>query len=268
MSVHSIKKTAYSKVGLTPGDVQQQQLSSYTLYDHFKEVNMVIFARNLLLADSMPFSQTFGPPSSSGFRRAQSCFMKSLASYCIVCYLLQIKDRHNGNILIDRLGHIIRESETMSCLILQASNNWAFARIDIDFGFLLSNSPGQLGFEMAPFKLPQEYIDILGGLDSERFQDFRTLMKQCFWSARKQAESIIMIVELMQKGESLIPRVFYPIKLTLLLCRFFSALFLVRGSDSPALEATLPAVVITGAVRRVCGSLDRLFGRIRIHASI
>lgn len=38
MSVHSIKKTAYSKVGLTPGDVQQQQLSSYTLYDHFKEV--------------------------------------------------------------------------------------------------------------------------------------------------------------------------------------------------------------------------------------
>lgn len=73
---------------------------------------------------------------------------------------------------------------------------------DIDFGFLLSNSPGQLGFEMAPFKLPQEYIDILGGLDSERFQDFRTLTKQCFGAARKQAESIIMIVELMQKGQS------------------------------------------------------------------
>lgn len=72
---------------------------------------------------------------------------------------------------------------------------------DIDFGFLLSNSPGQLGFEMAPFKLPQEYIDILGGLDSERFQDFRVLMKKCFWTARRQAESIIMIVELMQKGE-------------------------------------------------------------------
>lgn len=58
---------------------------------------------------------------------------------------------------------------------------------------------------MAPFKLPQEYVDILGGLDSERFQDFRVLMKQCFWTARRQAESIIMIVELMQKGQQSLP---------------------------------------------------------------
>lgn len=73
---------------------------------------------------------------------------------------------------------------------------------DIDFGFLLSNSPGQLGFEMAPFKLPQEYIDILGGMESQKYAEFRLLLRRTFWDVRKHAERIIMIVELMQKGWS------------------------------------------------------------------
>lgn len=71
---------------------------------------------------------------------------------------------------------------------------------DIDFGFILSNSPGQLGFEMAPFKMPQDYIDILGGIDSERYLEFRQALRRCFWDLRKQADRVVMIVELMQKG--------------------------------------------------------------------
>lgn len=66
----------------------------------------------------------------------------------------------------------------------------------------MSNSPGSIGFEMAPFKLPQDYIDILGGYDSDKFAEFKALFKRLFRAARKHAERIITLVELMQKGES------------------------------------------------------------------
>lgn len=84
-------------------------------------------------------------------------------------YLLQIKDRHNGNILLDRDGHLIH----------------------IDFGFMLSNSPGNIGFEAAPFKLPFEYIEVLGGLESPVFQEFKLLFRQGFEAARKHCDRII-----------------------------------------------------------------------------
>ena len=43
--------------------------------------------------------------------------------------------------------------------------------IHIDFGFMLSNSPGNnMNFESAPFKLTQEFIDVMGGLDSSVFE--------------------------------------------------------------------------------------------------
>ncbi|CDR44565.1 RHTO0S09e06370g1_1 [Rhodotorula toruloides] len=157
VSVHSLKKNAYAR----RAEDGTQAFDSYSLYDHF--VN------------------TYGSPDSSKYRKAQDAFIQSLAAYSVICYLLQLKDRHNGNILLDRQGHLIH----------------------IDFGFMLSNSPGSIGFEMAPFKLPQDYIDILGGFDSPKFAEFRALFKRCFRDARKHAERIITLVELMQKDSSL-----------------------------------------------------------------
>jgi len=53
--------------------------------------------------------------------------------------------------------------------------------LHIDFGFLLSNAPGKgVKFETAPFKLNQEMLDVLGGLESSKFRDFRHRMAKGF----------------------------------------------------------------------------------------
>ncbi|KAF8466658.1 kinase-like domain-containing protein [Kalaharituber pfeilii] len=128
------------------------------------------------------FTKTFGDVTSESYKSAEDAFVRSLAAYSIICYILQLKDRHNGNILIDNQGHIIH----------------------IDFGFMLSNSPGSLGFESAPFKLTQEYVDVIGGQNSERFQQFRALCKQSFQALRKRADDLIDLVEMMGR-ESRMP---------------------------------------------------------------
>lgn len=119
--------------------------------------------------------------NSQKYIRAQENFARSLAAYSIICYVLQIKDRHNGNIMLDNEGHIIH----------------------IDFGFLLSNSPGSVGFEAAPFKLTLEYVDVLGGYDSRYYGLFKTLCKQAFQALRKESDQIVKLVELMLKDSSL-----------------------------------------------------------------
>lgn len=186
VSIHSIKKIAYSRTA-ADGTV----FTSYSLYDYYVE--------------------TFGPPTSTTFKRAQTAFIKSLAAYSVICYLLQLKDRHNGNILVDRKGHLIRTSFPSIALLHSSAPRCALrgleaklttGKTDIDFGFLLSNSPGSLGFEMAPFKLPQDYIEILGGFNSEKFIEFKGLFKSGFRDVRKYAERIVSLVELMQKGSS------------------------------------------------------------------
>ncbi|KAK9366467.1 kinase-like domain-containing protein [Lipomyces kononenkoae] len=127
------------------------------------------------------FFRVFGVRGSERFKQAQAEFIKSLAAYSLICYILQIKDRHNGNILLDTEGHVIH----------------------IDFGFLLSNSPGSVGFEAAPFKLTQEYIELMDGGNSEAFDSFRARVKIAFKALRKQADDIVVLVEMMQKESPL-----------------------------------------------------------------
>ncbi|XP_012437264.1 phosphatidylinositol 4-kinase beta 1 [Gossypium raimondii] len=118
--------------------------------------------------------------NSPSFKLAQRNFVESMAGYSLVCYLLQVKDRHNGNLLLDEEGHLIH----------------------IDFGFMLSNSPGGVNFESAPFKLTRELLEVMDsdaeGVPSEFFDYFKVLCIQGFLTCRKHAERIILLVEMLQ----------------------------------------------------------------------
>ncbi|CAG9322555.1 unnamed protein product [Blepharisma stoltei] len=123
------------------------------------------------------YLEKFGNESSETFNAARKSFIESMAGYAIACYILQIKDRHNGNILFDEYGHILH----------------------IDFGFILSISPGgNMRFERPGFKLTKEMIDIMGNENSEAFDYFRELVIKGYLAVRSHANSFIALIKAME----------------------------------------------------------------------
>lgn len=127
------------------------------------------------------FLQEFGPKNSETFLNAQRNFVHSCAAYSILCYLIQVKDRHNGNILLTGEGHLIH----------------------IDFGYILSTSPRNLGFETSPFKLTPEFVALMDGFTSDLFEYFKILILQGLLAARKHMDKILVLVEIMRSGSQL-----------------------------------------------------------------
>jgi phosphatidylinositol 4-kinase A len=122
------------------------------------------------------FENVYGGPNSKSFKAAQRNFMTSLAAYSIVSYLLGLKDRHNGNIMIDTRGHLIF----------------------IDFGFAMGMAPGhEFSMERAPFKFTKEYVEVMGGVNDPCYQEFERLFVEGFKAARQNSQIALGMVEIM-----------------------------------------------------------------------
>eukprot|EP00549_Striatella_unipunctata_P000735 CAMPEP_0118715824 /NCGR_PEP_ID=MMETSP0800-20121206/27125_1 /TAXON_ID=210618 ORGANISM="Striatella unipunctata, Strain CCMP2910" /NCGR_SAMPLE_ID=MMETSP0800 /ASSEMBLY_ACC=CAM_ASM_000638 /LENGTH=531 /DNA_ID=CAMNT_0006622107 /DNA_START=166 /DNA_END=1761 /DNA_ORIENTATION=+ len=122
------------------------------------------------------FEQVYGIPSSASFKAAQMNFVYSLAGYAVVSYLLGLKDRHNGNIMLDTKGHVVF----------------------IDFGFAMGMAPGhEASMERAAFKLTKEYIEVMDGEGSECFEEFCRLFVEGFLAARANSQIALGLVEIM-----------------------------------------------------------------------
>lgn len=118
------------------------------------------------------------------YEDARKNFTASLAAYSVICFVLQIKDRHNGNILIDADGHLIH----------------------IDYGFILTKGPKIAGmiFESSPFKFTTEYMELLGGTEtSPLYLQFRSKFLLGLLALRKNLSELCDLIDMMSRKSAL-----------------------------------------------------------------
>eukprot|EP00474_Spongospora_subterranea_P000860 CRZ01318.1 hypothetical protein [Spongospora subterranea] len=122
------------------------------------------------------FLSKYGRPESSSFKQAQRNFTLSMAGYAVCCYLLQVKDRHNGNILLDDAGHVIH----------------------IDFGFIFDISPAKdIKFESAGFKLTLEMVEVMDNVDSDMWNWFVDLCARGYLAVRAHRDDFLALTDVM-----------------------------------------------------------------------
>ncbi len=165
MSLDALKKTA---------DFTSLNDHFYRVYGTKEEQRELLEAAERGSDDRSP--RLASVRGNSRLDQAKRAFTASLAAYSIFTYIFAIKDRHNGNILLDQEGHIVH----------------------IDFGFLLGGAPGGVfSMEAAPFKLTEEMVKVMDGLESPLFGEFVKAFTTGFLALRSHSEIIVSALEVL-----------------------------------------------------------------------
>eukprot|EP00005_Dracoamoeba_jomungandri_P012443 CAMPEP_0174272932 /NCGR_PEP_ID=MMETSP0439-20130205/52808_1 /TAXON_ID=0 /ORGANISM="Stereomyxa ramosa, Strain Chinc5" /LENGTH=922 /DNA_ID=CAMNT_0015363763 /DNA_START=16 /DNA_END=2782 /DNA_ORIENTATION=+ len=106
-------------------------------------------------------------------------FVKSVAGYCVMTYILGVGDRHLDNLLIRDTGQIFH----------------------IDFGYFLGREPPLKGVFPPPFKLTPQMVDAMGGQDSDEFKKLQEICWSEFKVLRENANIILNLFSLMIDAE-------------------------------------------------------------------
>lgn len=121
-------------------------------------------------------------PSATGLmgvrREAMDTYVKSLAGYCVITYLLGVGDRHADNLLLAPDGHFFHA----------------------DFGYILGRDPKPLAPSM---RLSVEMVEGLGGSNLDKnpdsqFPQFRQYCFTAFMTLRRSSGLILNLFSLMQ----------------------------------------------------------------------
>ena len=133
---------------------------SYTLYEVKEELNMSL--QNFIMDKN----------KKETIETIKNRFMLSLSIYCVITYILGIGDRHLDNIMIKENGLLFH----------------------IDFSFCL-------GYDPKPFypciRITKEMIDMIGGLNSDAYDNFLKTSNSYYNKIRKYTSVISLYIILL-----------------------------------------------------------------------
>lgn len=97
------------------------------------------------------------------YDETRDAFIKSVAAFCIISYCLGVGDRHLGNLMINKKGHLF----------------------NIDFGYIFGKDPSTR-FTMSGIRLTADMIKVIGNRDSENYKLFEKFCVTLFRICRRE----------------------------------------------------------------------------------
>merc|ERR1712228_573943 len=109
----------------------------------------------------------------------QDRFIKSLAGYCVITYLLGVGDRHLDNILLTNGGYLFH----------------------IDFGYIYGEEPPMKGTISPKIRIIKQMIAVMGGENSTKYKQFQQYIISAYLRLRKMAPLILNLLSLIGQGQ-------------------------------------------------------------------